>query len=202
MSMELLIFAPDRKNKKEMTRDEARALLSTMTTGPSLLRHARTVELVMEVMARHFGEDPEKFAVTGLLHDADYEKFPDKHPNVIVQKLKDLGEDEIAHAIAGHYTKWNVPRNTLLDKCIIAADELTGFIVAAALIRPTRIEGIKAKSVLKKFKTATFAAKVDREECLKGAELIGMELRDLINFIIPILQENKEELNLAAPSDS
>ena len=185
-----------------MTRDEARALLSTMTTGPSLLRHARTVELVMEGMARHFGEDPEKFAVTGLLHDADYEKFPDKHPNVIVQKLKDLGEDEIAHAIAGHYTKWNVPRNTLLDKCIIAADELTGFIVAAALIRPTRIEGIKAKSVLKKFKTATFAAKVDREECLKGAELIGMELRDLINFIIPILQENKEELNLAAPSDS
>lgn len=181
-----------------MTRAEARQLLESLTEGESLLRHARTVELVMEAMARHFGEDEEKFAVTGLLHDADYEKYPDKHPNVIVEKLREMGEDEIAHAIAGHYTKWNVPRNSLLDKCIIAADELTGFIVASALIRPTKIEGLKAKSVLKKFKTATFAAKVDRDECRKGAELLGWELRELINFIIPVLEAHKEELQLAA----
>lgn len=179
-----------------MNRAEARQLLESLTEGESLLRHARTVELVMEAMARHFGEDEEKFAVTGLLHDADYEKYPDQHPNVIVGKLREMGEDEIAHAIAGHYTKWNVPRNSLLDKCIIAADELTGFIVASALIRPTKIEGLKAKSVLKKFKTATFAAKVDRDECRKGAEMLGWELRELIDFIIPVLEAHKEELQL------
>jgi predicted hydrolase (HD superfamily) len=179
-----------------MTIQEAREILKSMTRGASLLRHARTVELVMRAMALHFGEDEEKFAITGLLHDADYEAFPDQHPGVIVEKLREMGEDEIAHAIAGHYTKWNVPRNTLLDKCIIAADEITGFIVAASLIRPTRLEGMKVKSVMKKFKTKTFAATVDREECIKGAELIGWELRALIEFIIPVLQENAEELNL------
>ncbi len=181
-----------------MTRFEAREILASMTSGKSLLRHARTVEIVMEALARHFAEDIEKFAITGLLHDADYEKYPDQHPNIIVNRQKELGEDEIAHAIAGHYTKWNVPRNSMLDKCIIAADEITGFIVASALIRPTKIEGLKSKSVLKKFKTATFAATVDREECRKGADLIGMELRELIDFIIPVLEEHKEELELTA----
>ena len=179
-----------------INREEARELLHEMTEGYSLRRHARTVELVMEALAKKFDEDVEKFAITGLLHDADYEKYPDQHPNVIVEKLNDMGESEIAHAIAGHYTKWNVPRNSMLDKCIIAADEITGFIVAAALIRPTKIEGMKVKSVMKKFKTLKFAATVDREECQKGADLIGMELRDLVEFIIPVLEENKEELDL------
>lgn len=179
-----------------MNRTEARKLLEEMTTGYSLLRHARTVQLVMEAMAVHFGEDVEKFSVTGLLHDADYEAYPDRHPGVIVEKLQEMGEDEVAHAIAGHYTKWNVPRISLLDKCIIAADEMTGFIVASALIRPTRLEGLTVKSVMKKFKTATFAATVDREECIRGAGLIGWELQDLIKFIIPVLQENAAELDL------
>ena len=180
-----------------MTRDEARELLYEMTKTDSLRRHARTVELVMEALADHFDEDQEKWAITGLLHDADYEAHPDQHPSVIVTKLRDMGEDEIAHAIAGHYTKWNVERNSLMDKAIVAADELTGFIVAAALIRPTLIEGMKVKSVMKKFKTKTFAAKVDREEVHKGAELLGWELRDLIAFIIPVLERNKAELGLA-----
>lgn len=179
-----------------MTRDEAYTLLTEMTETESLLRHARSVELVMRALARHFGEDEEKFAVTGLLHDADYEKYPEKHPGVIVGRLREMGEDEIAHAIAGHYTKWNVPRNSPLDKCIVAADELTGFIYAAALIRPTKIEGMKVKSVMKKLKTKSFAASVDREEVRKGAELLGWELRDLIGFIIPVLEEHKEELGL------
>ncbi len=182
-----------------ITRAEAQEMLYEMTKSPSLIRHARTVELVMEAMGHLFNEDPHVFAITGLLHDADYEAFPEQHPNVIVQKLKDRGEKEIAHAIAGHYTPWNVPRISMLDKCIVAADEITGFIVAAALIRPTRIEGLKVKSVMKKFKTATFAAKVDREECLRGAEMIGMELRELIEFIIVVLTNHKEELDLAAP---
>jgi predicted hydrolase (HD superfamily) len=179
-----------------MNRNEARDLLFELTKTDSLRRHARTVELVMEALANHFGEDVEKWAITGLLHDADYEKYPDQHPNVIVSKLREVGEDEIAHAIAGHYTKWNVPRISQMDKCIVAADELTGFIVAASLIRPTKVVGMKAKSVMKKFKTATFAAKVDREEVRKGAELIGWELNDLITFIIDVLNKNKEELDL------
>ncbi|MEE9372049.1 MAG: HD domain-containing protein [Saprospiraceae bacterium] len=179
-----------------ITRKEARIMLHEMTEGYSLRRHARTVELVMEALAKKYGEDIEKYAITGLLHDADYEKFPVQHPSVIVAKLNEMEEKEIAHAIAGHYTKWNVPRNTLLDKCIIAADEITGFIVAAALIRPTKIVGIKTKSVMKKFKSVKFAASVDREECIKGAEMIGMEIRELVEFIIPVLEENKEELDL------
>lgn len=179
-----------------MTRAAARELLHSMTETESLRRHARTVELVMAALARHYGEDEEKWAVTGLLHDADYEKYPEQHPQVIVNKLRDLGEDEIAHAIAGHYTKWEVPRVTLLDKAIVAADELTGFVVAAALIRPTKITGLKPKSVIKKLKTKTFAAKVDREEVYQGAELLGWDIRGLIGFIIEVLEGNKEELEL------
>ena len=181
-----------------ITYDQARELFLEMTETPSLRRHARTVELVMIGLAKHFGEDETKFGITGLLHDADYEKYPEKHPSVIVNKLEELGETEIAHAIAGHYTKWNVPRESLLDKCIVAADELTGFIVAAALIRPTKIEGMKVKSVTKKLKTTTFAAKVDREEVYKGAELLGWEMNALITFIIRILQNNAEELGLSS----
>jgi len=179
-----------------ISRQEARDILHSMTKGASLLRHARTVELVMEALANHFEEDAELWAITGLLHDADYEAYPDEHPNVIVKQLNEMGESVIAHAIAGHYSKWNVPRNSLLDKAIIAADEITGFIVAAALIRPTLIEGMKVKSVMKKFKTDKFAASVDRAECRLGAEMIGMELQELIGFIIPVLQLHAEELEL------
>lgn len=178
--------------------EQARELFLEMTETASLRRHARTVELVMVGLAKHFGEDETQYGITGLLHDADYEKYPDQHPNVIVNKLNEMGETQIAHAIAGHYTKWNVPRESLLDKCIVAADELTGFIVAAALIRPTKIEGMKVKSVTKKLKTSTFAAKVDREEVYKGAELLGWEMSDLITFIIKILQDNATELGLSA----
>jgi predicted hydrolase (HD superfamily) len=179
-----------------MTREQAHDFLTSMTKTESLLRHARTVELVMRALARHFGEDEELFGVCGLLHDADYEMYPDQHPQVTVDKLEAMGETELAHAIKGHYTKWNVARNSLMDKCIVAADELTGFIYAAALIRPTKIEGMTAKSVLKKLKTKTFAASVDRDEVRKGAELLGWELRELINFIIPVLQAHQEELGL------
>jgi len=101
-----------------ITREQSREILASYTEGASLLRHARTVELVMEALGKHLGEDADKFAVTGLLHDADYEKYPEEHPNVIVKHLNDMGETELAHAIAGHYTKWNVPRNSILDKAI------------------------------------------------------------------------------------
>lgn len=181
-----------------MTRQEAQSILESMTKSESLLRHARTVELVMESLGEKFGENVEEFAVTGILHDADYEAYPDQHPKIIVDQLNQMGEEKIAHAIAGHYTKWNVARESILDKCIVAADELTGFIYAVALIRPTKIEGMKVKSVMKKLKTLTFAAKVDREEVYKGAELLGWDIRELIEFTINVLQKNKDELGLAA----
>ncbi len=179
-----------------MKREEAREIFLSMTKGRSLLLHGRCVELVMEALGRELGEDADQFAICGLLHDADYEAYPEQHPRVIVQLLEERGEEELAHAIAGHYTKWNIPRVSLMDKAIVAADELTGFVYASALIRPTKIEGMKVKSVMKKFKTKNFAASVERDEVLKGAELLGWELNDLIKFIINVLENNKEELEL------
>lgn len=179
-----------------LTRESAYQLLTEMTETPSLLRHARSVSIVMEALAKHFEEEEEKFAITGLLHDADYEKFPDQHPAIIVEKLEKMNETDIAHAIKGHYTKWNVPRESLLDKCIVAADELTGFIIAASLIRPTKIEGMTADSVIKKLKTKGFAATVDREEVQRGADLLGWDLKKLIDFIIPVLYDHRETLDL------
>ena len=175
---------------------EAREILFDLTKTDSLRKHAHTVEAVMRALAWKFGEDEEKFAIVGLLHDADYEQFPEKHPAVIVEKLESLGEHEIAHAIKGHFTVWNVPRNSLLDKCIVAADELSGFIVAASLVRPEGLEGVTAMSVRKKLKTKSFAAKVDREEVRKGAKLLSMELNELIEFIIEVLQKNRKKLDL------
>jgi len=177
-----------------MHRQEALDLLKSLTKSESLLRHMRTVELVMEAYAIKLGEDSNKWAVAGLLHDADYEAFPDKHPNVIVEKLKALGETEIAHAISAHYTQWNVPYDTLLDKALLACDELTGFIVACCQVRPDGIASLEPKSVMKKLKDKGFAAKVDRYEVSKGAELFGVEMQEHIAFIIDTLRKNREEL--------
>jgi len=179
-----------------MNREEARNILHEYTKGESLLRHARSVELVMEAYAKEYGEDPEEWAIAGMLHDADYEKYPDQHPNIIVGRLRELGEEKIAHAISAHYTQWNVPYDTLLDKALLACDEITGFIIACSHVRPDKIEGLKSKSVLKKLKDKGFAAKVEREEVRKGAELIDKDLAEHIDFIIEVLQKNKEELNL------
>jgi predicted hydrolase (HD superfamily) len=179
-----------------MTREEARELLHSLTESESLLRHARSVELVMEAYAKKLNEDTEEWAIAGMLHDADYEKYPDQHPNIIVSKLKQIGEENLAHAISAHYTKWGVKYETLLDKALLACDELTGFIIACSHVRPDKIEGLQSKSVIKKLKDKSFAAKVEREEVRAGAELLGVELPDHIDFIISVLQENKKELNL------
>ncbi|MBL7849522.1 MAG: HD domain-containing protein [Cyclobacteriaceae bacterium] len=179
-----------------MTRDEARALLTSMTQSASLLRHMRTVELVMEAYALQLGEPADRWAIAGLLHDADYEAHPDRHPHVIVGKLRDAGEEEIAHAVSAHYTKWGVPYESRLDKALLACDELTGFIVACAQVRPEGIATLEAKSVIKKLKDKGFAAKVDREEVYKGVELFGVDLTAHIAFIIEVLKQNKEELGI------
>jgi predicted hydrolase (HD superfamily) len=183
-------------SRKIMTRQEALTVLRQMTSSESLLRHARTVELVMEAYANKLGENPEEWAVAGLLHDADYEAYPEQHPNVIVQLLREKGEEKIAHAISAHYTHWGVPYETTLDKGLIACDELTGFVVACAQVRPQRLEGLEAKSVTKKLNTKSFAASVDREEVRQGAVLFGVDLKTHIEFIIAVLRENQRELQL------
>jgi predicted hydrolase (HD superfamily) len=167
-----------------------------MTKSASLLRHMRTVELVMEAYAEKLGEDKEEWAVAGLLHDADYEAFPEQHPQMIVEKLNGLGETKIAHAISAHYTKWGVPYETLLDKALLAVDELTGFVVACTQVRPDGITSLEAKSVIKKLKDKGFAAKVDREEVYKGVELFGADLAEHISFIIEVLKKNRQELGI------
>jgi len=145
-----------------LTKIAALELLHEMVDNQSLIRHCVSVGMVLEHYAKIYNENPEEWAVTGILHDADYDRFPVAHPKIIVEKLRNMGEDKIAHAISAHYTKWNVPYNTLLDKALLACDELTGFIVAAALIRPEKIEGLTVKSVKKKLKSKKFAAGVER----------------------------------------
>ncbi len=177
-----------------ITREEARTILSSLTHSQSLLRHMRTLELVMEAYAEKFGEDPEQWAIAGLLHDADYEVYPEQHPNIIVEKLQAMGEEKIAHAISAHYTKWNVSYDSLLDKALLACDELTGFIVACCQVRPDGITTLETKSVIKKLKDKGFASKVDREEVYKGAEFLGVDLTEHIAFIIDVLRRNRQEL--------
>ncbi len=179
-----------------MTREEAQEILTSMTKGDSLLRHARSVELVMAAYAEKFGENPEEWAIAGLLHDADYEAWPEEHPNRIVKLLRDKGEEKIAHAISAHYTKWNVPYETTLDKALIACDELTGFIIACCHVRPEGIATLTPKSVKKKLKSAGFAAKVDRNEINAGIELLGVDPTEHIQFIISVLQQHKAELGI------
>ena len=179
-----------------MTREEAREILTSMTKGDSLLRHARTVELVMEAYGKHFNEDVDQWAITGLLHDADYEAYPEEHPNKIVALLREKGEDKMAHAISAHYTKWGITYDTLLDKALLASDELTGFIVACCQVRPDGIVGLTPKSVKKKLKSKGFAAKVERDEIQAGVDMLGIEMTGHIQFIINVLLENKEELKI------
>ena len=179
-----------------MKRQDAQQILENWTKTESLLRHARSVELVMEAYGKHFGEDPEEWAITGLLHDADYEAFPEVHPNKIVALLREQGEEKIAHAISAHYTKWGVSYETLLDKALLACDELTGFIIACCQVRPEGVNGLTPKSVKKKLKQKSFAAKVERDEIEAGISQLGVELDNHIHFIINVLEENKDELGI------
>jgi predicted hydrolase (HD superfamily) len=132
-----------------------------------------------------------------MLHDADYEKWPEDHPNRIVAWLRERGEPEIAHAISAHYTKWNVPHESPLDKALLACDELTGFIGACCLVRPDGIGSLTPKSVRKKLKDKSFAAKVDRAEIMAGVELLEVDLAAHVQFIIDSLLPHADELGIA-----
>jgi predicted hydrolase (HD superfamily) len=186
-----------------LTREEAWSLLCEWTPSPKLRVHARAVELVMRDLAQTLGEDEARFSLSGLLHDADYDQWPEEHPNRIVAWLQARGEEEVAHAISAHYTQWGVPYESLLDKALLASDEITGFCMACALVRPARTEGLEPRSVKKKLKDKAFAAGVDRHEVAEGFRLLseaagGAEEEHLAR-ILAVLHEHREELGLAQP---
>jgi predicted hydrolase (HD superfamily) len=181
-----------------LTRDEAWKHLCAWTETDSLRKHARAVELVMRRAASRYGDgaDEEVWGIAGMLHDADYEKWPEDHPNRIVAWLRERGEESIAYAVSAHYTKWNVPYQSQLDRALLACDELTGFVVACCLVRPEGVSTLEPKSVRKKLKDKAFAAKVERAEIQKGAELLGVDLSDHIGFVIEALKPHADELGI------
>jgi putative nucleotidyltransferase with HDIG domain len=171
--------------------------MCTWTESDSLRKHMLAVEAAMRAYARRFGEDEEKWGITGLLHDMDYEKHPtpDEHPMVGVRELESRGyPEDVIHAIKGHADYLEVPRDTLMSKTLYAVDELSGFIVACALVRPEGLENMKAKSVRKKMKQKSFAAAVDREDIVRGAEELGVDLGEHIEFVAEALRERSSEL--------
>jgi predicted hydrolase (HD superfamily) len=183
-----------------LTRGEAQELLCEWTPTAALRTHARAVELVMRAAALRYGggaPDEERFGLAGLLHDADYDRWPEDHPRRIVAWLRERGEEELAHAIAGHFTGWGVPRVSVLDRALVACDELTGFVGACALVRPGGLATLEPKSVLKKLKQKGFAAGVDRGEVEAGVRLLGVELAQHVEFVIGALRPHAGELGLA-----
>ncbi|MFN0150011.1 MAG: metal-dependent phosphohydrolase [bacterium] len=185
-----------------LTRADALELLHDWTKTPALRAHARMVEIAMRAAAREHGGDEELFGITGLLHDADYEAWPEEHPNRIVALLRERGEEEIAYAISAHYTIWGHPARSLLDKALLACDEITGFVHACALIRPERLRGLEPKSVIKKLKSPSFAAKVDRNEINLGVDALGCGLDAHIRMIVAALLAHEIELGLVPPAPS
>lgn len=183
----------------KLTHDQAVQQLRAWTANPSLLNHARAVEIVMRAAASKYGEDadPEVWAVTGLLHDADYDQWPENHPQRIVDWLREQGEEEIAYAVAFHQTKWGLPPKTLMDKALLACDELAGFVIACCLVRPDGIATLEPKSVKKKLKDKAFAAKVDREIINSSVELLGVDFDAHLQFVIEALKPHADELGIA-----
>ncbi|HHE04983.1 MAG TPA: HD domain-containing protein [candidate division WOR-3 bacterium] len=181
-----------------MTRDEAFAILTEYTKKENLIKHALAVEAAMRRYAEIFGEDPEEWGIVGLLHDFDYEKFPDNHPykGVEILKEKDIPEEWL-EAILGHADYTGVERKTLLAKTLFAVDELTGFIVAVALVRPSKkIEDVAVKSVKKKMKDKAFAAAVNREDIVKGADELNISLEEHIKNVLEAMKAIAQELGL------
>jgi putative nucleotidyltransferase with HDIG domain len=185
-----------------MTRDEAWNLLCEYTQNDSLRKHGLAVEAAMRHYARHFGADEELWGVVGLLHDFDYERWPNppEHTHEGARILREKGVDEeIVGAILSH-GHWNLdeyPRDRPLRKALFAVDELCGFLIACALVRPTKLEGLEAKSVKKKMKTPSFAAAVSREDIEAGAQLLGIPLDDHIRNCVAALQPQAAALGLA-----
>ncbi len=185
-----------------MNRNDAYALLCEYTQSESLRRHMLAVEAALRAYARKFGEDEEKWGIVGLLHDFDYERWPTipDHPLQGAAILTQQGyPEDVIYAIKSHAGDDipGCPRVSRLDKTLYACDELTGFIAATAMVRPERISGLQAASVRKKMKQKAFAAAVNREDIVRGAEDLGVDLNEHIQFVIDAMAEIAESLGLA-----
>jgi putative nucleotidyltransferase with HDIG domain len=182
------------------TYEDALKLLFEYTESENLRKHAFAVESAMRAYARKFGKDEEKWAIVGLLHDFDYEKFPtpDQHPWVGSKILEERGyPEDIRKAILGHADYTGVPRDTLMAKVLYACDELCGFITAVALVRPNKkLEEVTVESVKKKLKDKAFARSVNREDIYKGAEELGIPLDEHIQFVIEAMKSIADKLGL------
>jgi putative nucleotidyltransferase with HDIG domain len=183
------------------TRDEAWELFCEWTESDSLRKHVLGVEAAMRAYARKYGEDEELWAATAILHDLDYEKHPDLdigHPRVALKLFEELDyPQELIDAVAGHATFLGVPRETKMAKTLFAVDELSGFVAAVALVRPTGVEGMTPKSVKKKLRQPSFAAAVNRAEVQQGAEELGEDFDEHLRTVIAAMEENADELGLA-----
>ncbi len=181
-----------------MNRKQALDILFEYTKTDSLRKHAYAVEAAMRAYAEQYGEDVELWGAVGLMHDFDYEMYPDEHPMKGSEILAEKGiAEDIRTAILGHADFSGVPRKTLMAKTLFAVDELCGFITAVTLVRPTRSVGeVEVKSVKKKMKDKRFAAKVNRDEIRQGAEELGVDFDDHVAFVIKSLVPVAEELGL------
>ncbi|HEX6534632.1 MAG TPA: HD domain-containing protein [Gemmatimonadaceae bacterium] len=187
------------------SRADALALVQEYTSSDSLRKHMLAVEAAMRAYAEHFGEDPERWGLAGLLHDFDYERWPnaahsptEEHPAAGVRILRERGfPDDILQAILGHASYCGVPRETRLAKTLFAVDELTGLITATALVKPTKsVHDVDARSVRKKMKDKAFARGVSREDVLLGAEELGVDLDQHIQFVIDAMRRSADALGL------
>lgn len=183
-----------------MNRDEALALLHEYTTSPNLRNHAYAVEAAMRAYARKFGEDEELWGIVGLLHDFDYERWPTlgEHPYKGAEIMRLRGwPEQVVEACLAHASFTEVQRNTPLKRAIFAVDELTGFIIAVALVRPSKkLADVTVKSVKKKMKDKGFAAAVNRDDIRLGAEELGVTLEEHIQTVITAMQGIAEQLGL------
>lgn len=183
-----------------MNRSDAWDLLCEFTESDSLRKHALAVEAAMRHFAREHGEDEEKWGIAGLLHDFDYEQHPtlEEHPFVGANILRERGwPEEIARAVLSHGNHTGVTRDSLMEKSLFAVDELTGLITAVALVRPTKsILDVEPSSVRKKMKDKAFARSVNREDIVKGAEELGVDLNAHIGEVIKAMQSVADELGL------
>jgi putative nucleotidyltransferase with HDIG domain len=184
-----------------MNRDDAFSIVTKFVKNPNLVKHMLAVEAVMRFYARKYGEDEEKWAVAGLLHDFDWEIHPtmESHPSDGEPILRKHGvPEEIIRAVQSHASHTGIPRETLMEKALFASDEITGLITAVALVRPSRaLYDLKPKSVKKKWKDKSFAAGADREEMEQGAKALGIDLWEHVANVIQAMNSIADDLELA-----
>src|ERR671915_225363 len=188
------------------SRDEALALVHEFTASDSLRKHMLAVEAAMRAYAAKFGEDPDRWGLVGLIHDYDYERWPNEahsptegHPAEGVRRLRERGwPEDILEAILGHATYSGVPRTTTMAKALFAVDELTGLVTATALVRPSKsVLEVDARSVRKKMKDKAFAKGVNRDDVLLGAQELHVDLDEHVQFVIDAMKGVAREIGLA-----